>query len=174
MRKKVFKPGFFDVFRGDEREVVSYEVHGKVTSLHGRKSLFRDGERLFRLEVDQTSLFHTTYMEDVRTNAKYTIRKKGVLPCFGRNRLRVFEGFDGTMETEKYHIMSRNTVRNTFEIFYTTTGVPIATVKTKLTAGQLAGNAHSYDVTIIRDVDEAFILMLAVIIDEQCFQGLSA
>jgi len=170
VREQIFRPDVFEVFSGEDRKDATYEVHGKIINFYGRKSMYKDGERLFKLEIDQASLVQTTYMEDLRTNVKYKIQKKGFLPCFGRNRLQVFEGLEKTSE-EKYYILSSNTVRKEFEIFDSETDTLVATVYRRWTARQLA-NAHSYDVNVIRDVDEAFILMLAVIIDEHYFEAL--
>lgn len=170
VREKILHPDVFEVFRGDDRNVVAYEVHGKILSFYGRKSMFKDGEKLFKLEIDQASLVQTTYMQDVRTDVRYKIQKKGFLPCFGRKKLQVFEGLENFQE--KYYVLTSPLVRKEFEIIDSETDMVVATVNRKWTARQLVTNAHSYDVNIIRDVDEAFILMLAVIIDEQYFVGI--
>lgn len=170
VREQIFRPDVFEVFRGGDRNTTAYEIHGRILNFYGRKSMFKDGERLFKMEIDQASLVQKTYMQDVRTDVKYRIQKKGFLPCFGRSRLQVFEGLES--KEEKYCITSSDTVRKEFEIMDSDTDVLLATVNKKFTARQLVGNAHSYNVSIIRDVDEAFILMLAVIIDEHYFEAL--
>ena len=168
VREQISRTDCFEVFTGEDRKEVSYEIHEKLLSFY-RKSLYnKNGKRLFKMEVDQASLVQTTYMENVLTNVKYKIQKKGFMPCFGRNRLQVFEGLE--TPKEKYHVLSSKVVRNEFEIIDSETDTVVATVKRKLNTRTLAWNLHSYDIKIIRDADEAFILMLAVIIDGQYFE----
>jgi len=158
-----------DVFRGNDRTEVSYTVHGFFN--HAKRSLMKEGERLFKLDVSGTSM--STHMVDIRMKKKYMIEKKGLLPCFsGWNRLQVFEGVRDRSK-EKYYILSSR-ARKEFKIFDGENDALLATIRRNSHAGTVyflvKSTDISYDVTIIRDVDEGFILMLVFVIDEHYFE----
>lgn len=172
LSEKITRPDCYDV-KSEDGSVV-YSVTGRAISFEGKKTVDdKDGNRLFLIKEDTKTWLQKTYMHDYRTKQLYTLRKKAFLPWRGRDTLLVFRGDEKDGGVHVMNIKS-NSIRSEFRIS-NTNGDVIATMERKaFTARRLVTGTDAYTISISatgaeagqEEVDDAFIITLAVCIDE--------
>lgn len=148
---------------------VEYKVKTTPLSFERKKRLFdSDGDKLFSMHSDITSLLSNMFFKDFRTNDRYLVRKKSFFPGMGRGTLQVFVN----RKREPVIEIVSNFNRTNITIVSCINNALLGTIDRRaLNAKRMLTGLHSYTFDVRPGVDIPLMVMFAVCFNEQYTEG---
>lgn len=143
-----------------------FELRCTTTTSDGKTRMFDElGTKLFTLSEGKTNLARFQYLIDHRVGRRYTLRRMGCVPGFGRGHVMIWEGKRD--EGQAIMEIGTNAFRSRFDVVDVQSGKKMAVFHRRAAAihGILAG-LMAYDLTVSAGMDSALVAVLAVCCDK--------
>lgn len=167
LKEKVFalSNDNFSIKRVDTGKSV-FKVKGNVFSMRDSKKMYsRDGKTLFKMTEAFISMRSKMFIQDSRNGAKYSIRKKGIIPLLGTSTIYVWNR--NKSSRKPWLKIKGDLLRKRFKIKEVATGRKVASVRRKgMNFNHLVMDKQTYFVRVEPGQDAALMVFLAVAIDE--------